>query len=358
VLTSATAAGATTPPVRWEGVTTPPIPDSSPCFVPDSMDISPLPHKAPFSFLNERCVTLPSPSPEITPSTDDDMLSPCDLPTPPHFPTSTLEIPRPVSAAELVLHLFDCHALLIHRSRKKSILLRPSLSRTKNFSTNTVSFKQQEHNSTIPPFKFGAGADSTLTLDECFTASPPQERRPGSNGSLFGSKPKSFNLGSSAMSRTNGSPLAAIRKPTGPPSRSRPSKFRRSLSMFEHPGDVVNAKQEEELYQPSGLQSVMDIDDAPTLKLPHFTTAEPESLPRITHSTLVDVLDGMYDQCYDNKVVIDCRFEYEYNGGHIEGALNFCDKEALAERLFQTQSSEKTLLILHCEYSAHRAPLM
>jgi hypothetical protein len=47
------------------------------------MDISPLPHKAPFSFLNERCVALPSPSPEITPSTDDDMLSPCDLPTPP-----------------------------------------------------------------------------------------------------------------------------------------------------------------------------------------------------------------------------------------------------------------------------------
>jgi hypothetical protein len=121
---------------------------------------------------------------------------------------------------------------------------------------------------------------------------------------------------------------------------------------------VVNAKSEEELYQPSGLQSVMDVDDAPMLKLPHFTTAEPESLPRITHSTLVDVLDGMYDQCYDNKVVIDCRFEYEYNGGHIEGALNFCDKEALAERLFQTQSSEKTLLILHCEYSAHRAPLM
>jgi hypothetical protein len=64
------------------------------------MDISPLPHKAPFSFLNERCVALPSPSPEITPSTDDDMLSPCDLPTPPHFPTSMLEVPRPVSAAE------------------------------------------------------------------------------------------------------------------------------------------------------------------------------------------------------------------------------------------------------------------
>lgn len=55
-----------TPPIEAEGVTTPPIPSSSPCF--DSMDISPLPHKAPhFS------VTLPSPSPEGTPMLSGDV---------------------------------------------------------------------------------------------------------------------------------------------------------------------------------------------------------------------------------------------------------------------------------------------
>jgi hypothetical protein len=128
--------------------------------------------------------------------------------------------------------------------------------------------------------------------------------------------------------------------------------------MFEHPGDVMNAKQDQENYQPSGLQSVMDVDDTPALKLPHFMPAEAESLPRISHSTLIQVLDGEFDHCYDNKVIIDCRFEYEYNGGHIEGAMNFCDKEKLAERLFQAPSSSNTLLVLHCEYSAHRAPLM
>lgn len=120
----------------------------------------------------------------------------------------------------------------------------------------------------------------------------------------------------------------------------------------------MNAKQDQESYQPSGLQSVMDVDDALELKLPHFNTNEPESLPRISHDTLIQVLDGSYDQHYDNKVIVDCRFEYEYNGGHIEGALNFCDKEKLAERLFQAPNNAKTLLILHCEYSAHRAPLM
>jgi hypothetical protein len=75
------------------------------------MDISPLPHKAPFSFLTERSVPLPSPSPEVTPSTDDDMLSPCDLPAPPQFPAAMLDVSRPVSDAEYVPHLFDCSPL-------------------------------------------------------------------------------------------------------------------------------------------------------------------------------------------------------------------------------------------------------
>ncbi|KAF2134506.1 Rhodanese-like protein [Dothidotthia symphoricarpi CBS 119687] len=335
--------GTITPPATWEGITTPPIPDSSPCFAPDSMDISPLPHKAPFSFINDRCLPLLSPSPDPSPSNDDDddMLSPCELPTPPMYPTPGLDIQRPASAVE----------------RKKNILFRPSLPRFKNYSTNTVSFKQQENNP-LPAFQFGAGCDAfptttTPTLDECFASSPPQERRPYSNGSLFTSKLKPFNVHAN-VSRASGSPLAAVRKPSAP----RRSKFRRSLSMFESPGEVMNAKQEKDIYQPSGLQSVMDVDDSPALKLPHFTPNEPESLPRIEHDTLIDVLNGDYDHVYDEKVVIDCRFEYEYNGGHIEGALNFCDKEELAERLFNAPSNAKTLLILHCEYSAHRAPLM
>lgn len=73
---------------------------------------------------------------------------------------------------------------------------------------------------------------------------------------------------------------------------------------------------------------------------------------------MIDVLDGKYGQCYDRSVVVDCRFEYEYEGGHIEGAVNYNDKEALATNLFEGSPSENTLLIFHCEYSAHRAPIM
>jgi hypothetical protein len=237
------------------------------------------------------------------------------------------------------------------------------MNRLKNYSTNTVSFKSQEQHP-LPPFRFGSGVESpasvsSMSLDECFTASPPQERKMFSNALLAASKPKSFSIHPS-VSRANGSPLAAsIRKPIGPTAR-RPTKFRRSLSMYESPADVMNQKEDKEAYTPSTLQSVMDIDDAPILKLPHFTPEnEPDSLPRITDSTFINILNGDVTHLYDEIVIVDCRFEYEYEGGHINGAINFCDKEQLAEKLFSTsETSANTLLIFHCEYSAHRAPLM
>jgi rhodanese-related sulfurtransferase len=60
---------------------------------------------------------------------------------------------------------------------------------------------------------------------------------------------------------------------------------------------------------------------------------------------------------YEKRVIIDCRFEYEYHGGHIDGAVNFNDKEKLASQLLDVEPTSNALLIFHCEYSAHRAPL-
>ena len=155
--------------------------------------------------------------------------------------------------------------------------------------------------------------------------------------------------------RSIGSPnVGHVRKPSNPLQRPR-KQFRRSLSMFEHPGDVM--KQERAAFPAACLDSIMDIDDPPRLRLPHFNMDE-ESLPRITKDTMVDVLDGKYCQCYDRSIIIDCRFEYEYEGGHIEGAINVNDKERLATQLFESPTTENALLIFHCEYSAHRAPIM
>ena len=240
--------------------------------------------------------------------------------------------------------------------------MRPSLSRTKVFSTNTVSIKSAGLEHQLPPFRFGNGPSSattsTMSLEECFVESPQQDLKltflnssnvvNGYTRSRLGHQPALGHL------RNNGSPTVGhVRKPSAPVQRPR-KHFRRSLSMFEHSADVMKSEKMDSCLE--GLPSIMDVDDLHQLRLPHFTPAE-GNIPRITKETMIDVLDGKYGHCYDQSLVIDCRFEYEYKGGHIDGAINFNNKEELATKLFEPSSAPNTLLILHCEYSAHRAPI-
>lgn len=125
--------------------------------------------------------------------------------------------------------------------------------------------------------------------------------------------------------------------------------------MFESSEDVIKPK---DTINPK-LQSVTDMEEPAEPLLPHFFPVDQnDSIPRLSRSTFLEVLDGKYREQYDNQVIVDCRFEYEYAGGHVDGAVNYNDKELLASELFQNQPEGRTLIIFHCEYSAHRAPLM
>jgi M-phase inducer tyrosine phosphatase len=252
------------------------------------------------------------------------------------------------------------------QEKRKPGLLRPSLTKAKNFSTGTLP-QMPAPESQLPPFRFGNGqynskptTSSSLSLLEIFADSPVQEKPAQRLAAPAFVPPRSRPaLAVCGSSSRGGSPVSNhMRKSSNPLVRPR-KQFRRSLSMFEHPEDVM--KQEKERSSPSVplLPSIMDVETAQIPQLPHFQPeGETGSLPRITKETMVSVLDGHYDHLYEKRVVIDCRFEYEYEGGHIEGAVNFNDKEALAAQLFDVEPTRKALLIFHCEYSAHRAPLM
>ncbi|RDW78002.1 rhodanese cycle control phosphatase [Coleophoma crateriformis] len=317
-------------------VTTPPLPSSSPGPLHEMMDISPLPHKQPY-FSTQ--IEIESPTPGTTPNEEDSVLS-----SPPG--ASLSEAPRHTNGVD----------------RRKTVMLRPSLMRTKGYSTNSM---PRNPESQLPPFRFGAGASklstsTSMTLGECFMESPPQERRPQSANSpsvsIMGPPRSKHSFGSmNGNTRINGSPIGHSRRPSNPMLRPR-KQFRRSLSMFESPGDIVQEKKES---SPSCLQSVMDIDELHQPVLPHFfEEGQPDCIPRIKKDTLLEVLDGKFDEQFDQRMIIDCRFEYEFEGGHIDGAVNYNDKELLTTQLFQTSLPGKTLLIFHCEYSAHRAPIM
>jgi M-phase inducer tyrosine phosphatase len=127
--------------------------------------------------------------------------------------------------------------------------------------------------------------------------------------------------------------------------------------MFEHPDDIVRPK--DPAFSPDmSLDSIVDIEAAYPLQLPHFIPEDqPDSLPRIDKGVLVDLLGGKYNDRFENILVIDCRFEYEFEGGHINGAINHNDKELLSMQLL-SEPKAGTVLVFHCEYSAHRAPIM
>ncbi|KAJ8078718.1 m-phase inducer phosphatase [Marasmius tenuissimus] len=92
-----------------------------------------------------------------------------------------------------------------------------------------------------------------------------------------------------------------------------------------------------------------------------------DGLMRITPDTIDKLLDGDFDSKIHEFHIIDCRFEYEYQGGHIAGAVNINTAAAVEEMLlgpslFKPKPSvsgdagKKTVLVFHCEFSAKRAP--
>ena len=70
-------------------------------------------------------------------------------------------------------------------------------------------------------------------------------------------------------------------------------------------------------------------------------------------------MNGDFANEIDDFFIIDCRFEYEYNGGHIKGALNIDNKEKLYETFFEApRAHRRSCVVFHCEFSSHRGPKM
>lgn len=80
----------------------------------------------------------------------------------------------------------------------------------------------------------------------------------------------------------------------------------------------------------------------------------------ISVETFNELLQGRYDQQIDSYRIIDCRYPYEYKGGHVKNAENFPNQTILAADLFTKlpEQTKKNILIFHCEFSSQRAPEM
>ncbi|EJS42449.1 mih1p [Saccharomyces arboricola H-6] len=89
--------------------------------------------------------------------------------------------------------------------------------------------------------------------------------------------------------------------------------------------------------------------------------------PRISPETLKNILqNNMCQPFYNSCCIIDCRFEYEYIGGHIINSVNIHSRDDIENEFIHkvlhsdtnNNNNLPTLLIIHCEFSSHRGPLL
>ncbi|KAI5784789.1 hypothetical protein FPQ18DRAFT_265494 [Pyronema domesticum] len=242
-------------------------------------------------------------------------------------------------------------------AKKASGLSRPSLlglGKSTRFSNNAVTKTSR------PLFTPSPSGTPAIKLEELFETASPQ----GKKVDNFLAPPPNY-LGAD----DGGSPLPVSRQ-ARPTMLRKQGKIRRALSMYENIGDVIKNDSKDIDMTPAPLVP-SPLSLAPLVEAPNDTPADPgensylpsftikdDPLRRITRATLCDVLDQKYQMHYDEFLIVDCRFEYEYEGGHIAGAINVNTIDILEEKFFTQPTETKKLIIFHCEYSAHRAPRM
>ena len=95
--------------------------------------------------------------------------------------------------------------------------------------------------------------------------------------------------------------------------------------------------------------------------LPVLKQSKHRDLASISAQTLADLIAGKYEDEVAKYIIIDGRYPYEYEGGHIEGALNIYLKEKLFDYLFTNpikveDANKRLIVVFHCEFSSERGP--
>ena len=97
----------------------------------------------------------------------------------------------------------------------------------------------------------------------------------------------------------------------------------------------------------------------PTFLLPSIDSSNGCGLKTVSCETVNRLLNGEFDETVKKYIIVDCRFEYEYNGGHIVNAINIVRPEHAVDKFFKANIYDSnTCILFHCEFSSHRAPKM
>ncbi|CAL4171945.1 unnamed protein product [Meganyctiphanes norvegica] len=100
------------------------------------------------------------------------------------------------------------------------------------------------------------------------------------------------------------------------------------------------------------------------IALPTILDCKNPDLPSISADTMVELLNGKYEDKINSFKILDCRYPYEYAGGHIKGAVSWSSSQKVLDHLeaqkdspvIPAENQKRDILIFHCEFSANRGP--
>lgn len=83
----------------------------------------------------------------------------------------------------------------------------------------------------------------------------------------------------------------------------------------------------------------------------------------VTPETVHRLLSNEFHEHVSEFIIVDCRFPFEYDGGHIKTAVNQWNAELAINAFFAhpvvtAGNGGRTVVLFHCEFSSHRAPTM
>ncbi|NXP26337.1 MPIP1 phosphatase, partial [Scytalopus superciliaris] len=116
------------------------------------------------------------------------------------------------------------------------------------------------------------------------------------------------------------------------------------------------------------IESILDSDQRDLIgdfsKSYLFATVDGkhQDLKYIDSEMIVSVLTGKFESFIKQCVIIDCRYPYEYEGGHIKGAINLHMEEDvenyLLKKPIEPSENKRVIVVFHCEFSSERGPRM
>lgn len=113
-------------------------------------------------------------------------------------------------------------------------------------------------------------------------------------------------------------------------------------------------------HQESNKNDKLIGDMSRTHTLPILSKSRHNDLASIEPKTLVDLLNGKYKNKISKYIILDARYPYEFNGGHVTNAQSAFLKEEIMQKLFEnpitSEDGKPVVVIFHCEFSIERGP--